>query len=107
MQFLGNIQSAKFHDKSNSLLEFDFSVAAGLSHFCTEYMRCWGRDTFISFKGLFLIPGFFKEAKQILINFSSTMRHGLIPNLLDGGNNPRYNARDSVWFYLQVRNKLY
>ena len=100
---MGNIPSAKFIDKSNNIIASDFSVAAGLPHFSTEYMRCWGRDTFISFKGLFLIPGFYIEAKQILINFSSTMRHGLIPNLLDCGNNPRYNARDAVWFYLQVK----
>ena len=46
-------------------------------------MRCWGRDTFISLKGLFLIPGLFQEAKAILLNYASVMRHGLIPNLLD------------------------
>lgn len=65
-------------------------------------MRCWGRDTFISFNGLLLVPGYYNEAKQVLIDFASTMRHGLIPNLLDSGNKPRYNARDSVWFFLQA-----
>ena len=64
-------------------------------------MRCWGRDTFISFKGLFLIPGLFQEAKAILINFASVMRHGLIPNLLDSGINSRYNARDATWFFMK------
>ena len=108
LQFMGYIESSKFLNNSNTILENNnLSISAGLPHFSTEYMRCWGRDTFISFKGLLLIPGFFKEAKQILINFASTMRHGLIPNLLDCGNNPRFNARDAVWFFLQVKKIFY
>lgn len=103
LQFLGSIDSSKFNNSLNNMTDNNLSVSAGLPFFSIEYMRCWGRDTFISFKGLFLIPGFFLEAQQILLNFSSTMRHGLIPNLLDSGNNPRFNARDAVWFYLQVK----
>jgi glycogen debranching enzyme len=95
LQFTGYVESSKFKDSR-------LSVAAGLPHFCTEFMRCWGRDTFIAFKGLLLIPHHYAVAKEIIINFSRTMRHGLIPNLLDGGNNPRYNARDAVWFYLNA-----
>jgi glycogen debranching enzyme len=30
------------------------------------------------------------------------VRHGLIPNLFDEGNNPRYNARDACWFFLNA-----
>ena len=99
-QFNGYIESSRF--KHNTELPLNkLSLSAGLPHFSVEYMRCWGRDTFISLKGLFLIPGLFQEAKAILLNFASVMRHGLIPNLLDSGVNSRYNARDATWFFLK------
>ena len=68
-------------------------------NFTTEYLRSWGRDTFISFKGLMLIPGYFDEAKAILKQYAAVMRHGLLPNLFDSGVNSRFNARDATWFF--------
>jgi glycogen debranching enzyme len=65
------------------------SLAAGLPHFTTEWARCWGRDVFISLSGLFLTTGNFEGAKRHILAFASTLKHGLIPNLLDSVRNPR------------------
>lgn len=66
------------------------SLAAGLPHFATSWARCWGRDVFISLRGLFLTTGNFDGAKKHILSFASTLKHGLIPNLLDSVRNPRY-----------------
>ena len=78
------------------------SLAAGLPHFAVDWARCWGRDVFISLPGLLLGTGRFAEAKEHIVAFASVVKHGLIPNLLSGGKLPRYNSRDSPWFFLQA-----
>ncbi|MCJ1230146.1 hypothetical protein MMC12_006817 [Toensbergia leucococca] len=77
------------------------SLAAGLPHFSSGWARCWGRDIFISLRGLFLATGRYEDAKEHILAFASVLKHGMIPNLLNSGTEPRYNSRDSIWFFLQ------
>jgi glycogen debranching enzyme len=70
--------------------EFIPCLAAGLPHFTGGWARTWGRDVFISLRGLFLTTGNYPAAKQHILAFCSTLKHGLIPNLLDSVRSPRY-----------------
>lgn len=81
--------------------KLDPSLAAGLPHFAQDWARVWGRDTMIAMRGLLTCTSRYQEAKEHLFCFGSLIKHGMIPNLLNSGTLPRYNSRDSVWFYLQ------
>jgi len=48
------------------------------------------------------LQGMHKEAKNIILRFGSALRHGLLPNLLDNCNRPRYNCRDTVWWFIKA-----
>lgn len=97
IQMYGLVNSTSLHPT-----EPGPSVAAGLPHFAHNYMRCWGRDVFISLRGLFLVTGNYDAARRHILGFASTLKHGMIPNLLDANRNPRYNSRDSPWWFCQA-----
>ena len=56
----------------------------------------WGRDTLISFEGLFLKTKRFNQAKEILFTITRDIKYGLVPNgYSEVDNSPLYNSVDS------------
>ena len=64
----------------------------------------WGRDTFISMRGLCLATGRLDDARAILLEWSSAVSEGMLPNRFpDHGEVPEYNAVDaSLWYIVAV-----
>jgi predicted glycogen debranching enzyme len=68
----------------------------------------WGRDTFISLRGLCLATGRSDEALQILLAWAGTVSEGMLPNRFpDAGDEPEFNSVDaSLWFIIAVHDLL-
>jgi glycogen debranching enzyme len=64
----------------------------------------WGRDSFISLRGLCLATGRLQEALSILLEWSGYVSEGMLPNRFpDDGDPPEYNSVDaSLWFVIAV-----
>ena len=64
----------------------------------------WGRDTFVSMRGLTLALGRLDDARQILLTWSGTVSQGMLPNRFpEKGDAAEYNSVDaSLWFVIAV-----
>jgi predicted glycogen debranching enzyme len=64
----------------------------------------WGRDTFISLRGLCLAGGRAADARDMLIEWAGAVSEGMLPNRFpDSGEQPDYNSVDaSLWFIVAV-----
>jgi predicted glycogen debranching enzyme len=68
----------------------------------------WGRDTFISLRGLCLATGRLAEARSILLEWAGLVSEGMLPNrFVDQGDAPEYNTVDaSLWYVVAVHDYL-
>jgi len=68
----------------------------------------WGRDTFISLRGLCLATGRLDEARAILLEWAGTVSQGMLPNrFVEEGEGPEFNSVDaSLWYVIAVHDFL-
>ncbi len=62
----------------------------------------WGRDTFISLRGLCFSSSQLETARKILVEWSGAVSQGMLPNFFpDGDREPEYNSVDaSLWYII-------
>jgi predicted glycogen debranching enzyme len=79
------------------------SIIAGYPWFAD-----WGRDTFISIRGLGLATGDLELARDILLEWANHVSEGMLPNRFpDQGEAPEYNSVDaSLWFIIAAGDLL-
>lgn len=77
----------------------DKTIIAGYPWFAD-----WGRDTFISLRGLCLSTGQLEVARTILESWAKHVSQGMLPNRFpDGDGEPEYNSVDaSLWYVIAV-----
>jgi predicted glycogen debranching enzyme len=68
----------------------------------------WGRDTFISLRGLCIADRRLAEARDILVAWAGAVSEGMLPNrFADAGETPEFNAVDaSLWFVIAAHELL-
>ena len=73
------------------------TVIAGFPWFCD-----WGRDTFISLRGMCLVTGRRDVARRILLEWANAVSDGMLPNrYTEHDEAPEYNSVDAaLWFVI-------
>ena len=68
----------------------------------------WGRDTFISMRGICLAAGRRDQAREILLQWAGAVSEGMLPNRFpDAGEQPEFNSVDaSLWYVIAVHDFL-
>ncbi len=68
----------------------------------------WGRDTFISIRGLCIETGRLQDAREILLEWAAVVSEGMLPNRFpDQGDQPEFNSVDaSLWYVVAVGDYL-
>jgi predicted glycogen debranching enzyme len=68
----------------------------------------WGRDAFIALRGLCLASNRLDDAGDILVQWSSAVSEGMLPNRFpDHGETPEYNSVDaSLWYIVAIHDYL-
>ena len=64
----------------------------------------WGRDTFISLRGLCLAAGDLEHARRVLVEWAGLVSEGMLPNrFAERGEQPEYNSVDAaLWYFVAV-----
>ncbi|NUR48963.1 MAG: amylo-alpha-1,6-glucosidase [Hamadaea sp.] len=62
------------------------------------WFGAWGRDTMISYEGLFLATGRLDEGRELLRNYTATLSEGMLANTCDTGSREYNTADATLWF---------
>ena len=105
-QFYGKINPSSNYIREISMKNYELneilSISKGIPFNTIGSKRMYFRDSLIAFKSLFLLCNNYKEGKNLLKIIASTLRHGLIPDCFDEGEKPRYNSRDTCWYFINA-----
>lgn len=67
----------------------------------------WGRDAFVSIRGLCLATGRLEEARDVLLAWAGAVSRGMLPNRFpDRGEEPEYNSVDAALWYVVAAHEL-